>query len=802
MRPSNRGGYNLGYMTKQQRILIVDDSEINRAILVGMLSKSYAYVEAENGEQAVSILQEDSSIDLVLLDLVMPGMDGFAVLSVMNEKHWIDTIPVIMISFQSDSTSVARCYQMGATDYISRPFEKAEVRQRIQNTLNLYARQKQLQQMVQEQLHQRTRSNLLIDILSHIVEFRNGEHMLHMQHMHALVDMLLHALAEKTEKYGLTDETISLIASASSLHDIGKIDIPGYILDKPGKLTEEEYAIVKAHAMKGAAMLAHMPPDTDGSLINMASDICRWHHERFDGKGYPDGLTGDAIPISAQAVGLADVYDALISERCYRPAYTPGRALEMILNGECGAFNPLLIDCLKELQPQIEKEFGLPTEKQTSEKKRMQSEVSSLLMDDTLPITLSTQQLLDQSRERSRFFAAQAGGLQFEYSAQHRALSLTDCDTTPSYENPTATQAEFARLSGLSHEDCMRLNTVIRNASPTNPDALFTTTDSECGMTDRKLISLHTFWTEESAPRFLGVVGQVSRCTATEGHHAALRLDLTNITRERIITLMMNLREYYDRIRLVDPATQEAYNLCADGTLAVSKRPCYALWGRTSVCENCVSCRAVANKNRITKLELVNNDIYQIISNYVVMDGRPMALELISLLDSGVLVGTENEEVFLKKFSRDYYTDRQTGAYNRQYYEDQRETLTNIDGVIMMDVNDFKAINDTYGHTVGDMALTEIAKTVLSTIRSTDRFIRFGGDEFLLIFPRIPHEVFVRQMKHIQDKVSRILIPEYPEIHLSISIGGVYRAPTLMDAVRQADQAMYRDKAQKGMLRF
>ncbi len=802
MRPSNRGGYSLGYITKQQRILIVDDSEINRAILVGMLSKSYACVEAENGEQAVSMLQEESSIDLVLLDLVMPGMDGFAVLSVMNEKHWIDTIPVIMISFQSDSTSVERCYQMGATDYISRPFEKAEVRQRIQNTLNLYARQKQLQQMVQDQLYQRTCSNLLIDILSHIVEFRNGEHMLHMQRMRVLVDMLLHVLAEKTEKYGLTDETISLIASASSLHDIGKIDIPGYILDKPGKLTEKEYEIVKAHAMKGAAMLAHMPPDTDGSFINRASDICRWHHERFDGKGYPDGLTGDAIPISAQAVGLADVYDALISERCYRPAYTPGRALEMILNGECGAFNPLLIDCLKELQPQIEKEFGLSTEKQTSEKKLMQSEVGSLPMDDTLPITLSTQQLLEQSRERSRFFAAQAGGLQFEYSAQHRTLSLTDYDTTPRYENPTATQAELARLSGLSHEDCVRLNTVIRNASPTNPDALFTATDSECGMTDRKLISLHTFWTEESAPRFLGLVGQLSRCTATEGHHAAHRLDLTNITRERIITLMMNLREYYDRIRLVDPATQEAYNLCADGTLEVSKRPCYALWGRTSVCENCASCRAVANKNRITRLELVNNDIYQIISNYVVMDGRPMALELISLLDSGVLVGTDNEEVFLKKFSRDYYTDRQTGAYNRQYYEDQRETLTNIDGVIMMDVNDFKAINDTYGHTVGDMALTAIAKEVLSTIRSTDRFIRFGGDEFLLIFPRIPHEVFERQMKHIQDKVSRILIPEYPEIHLSISIGGVYRAPTLMDAVRQADQAMYRDKAQKGMLRF
>ena len=462
MRPSNRGGYSLGYITKQQRILIVDDSEINRAILVGMLSKDYAYVEAENGEQAVSMLQEDSSIDLVLLDLVMPGMDGFAVLSVMNEKHWIDTIPVIMISFQSDATSVARCYQMGATDYISRPF---------QNTLNLYARQKQLQQMVQDQLYQRTRSNLLIDILSHIVEFRNGEHMLPMQRMRVLVDMLLHALAEKTEKYGLTDETISLIASASSLHDIGKIDIPGYILDKPGKLTEKEYEIVKAHAMKGAAMLAHMPPDADGSLINRASDICRWHHERFDGKGYPDGLAGDAIPISAQAVGLADVYDALISERCYRPAYTPGRALEMILNGECGAFNPLLLDCLKELQPQIEKEFGLPTEKQTSEKKRMQSVASSLPMDGTLPITLSAQQLLEQSRERSRFFAAQAGGLQFEYSVQHRTLSLTDYDTTPSYENPTATQAEFARLSGLSHEDCMRLNTVIRNASHDGPEA-------------------------------------------------------------------------------------------------------------------------------------------------------------------------------------------------------------------------------------------------------------------------------------------------------------------------------------------
>ena len=281
----------------------------------------------------------------------MPVMDGFDVLNAMNQNQWIEDIPVIMISSEDSGAAVRRAYELGASDYINRPYDAKVVYQRVYNTIKLYAKQKRLITLVRNQIYEKERySQVMISILSQIVEFRNGESGRHVMNINKLVAVLLHRLTVKTDRYHITAEDQELIITASALHDIGKIGIDGKILNKPGKLTPEEFEIMKTHTVIGASMLDSLEEYQDEKLVQIAKEICRWHHERYDGKGYPDGLVGDEIPISAQVVALADVYDALTSERVYKKAYSHEKAMKMILGGECGEFNPLLLECLVETQ--------------------------------------------------------------------------------------------------------------------------------------------------------------------------------------------------------------------------------------------------------------------------------------------------------------------------------------------------------------------------------------------------------------------------------------------------------------------
>lgn len=341
-----------------RKILIVDDSEMNREILSEMLGAEYEIIEAENGEQAVAVLQKASAeISLVLLDIVMPVMDGYEVLRVMNVNHWIDDVPVIMISSESGTSFVDRAYELGVADFISRPFDALIVRRRVVNTILLYAKQKKLEELVTEQIYEKEKaSRLMVAILSHIVEFRNGESGLHVLHVQNYTEIMFKHLIQMTDKYNISNDDIALITNASALHDIGKISISDEILNKPGKLTKEEFEIMKTHSAVGASMLETLPLYQNEPLLKFAYEICHWHHERYNGTGYPDGLVGDEIPISAQVVALADVYDALTSERVYKKAFPHEKAMEMIAHGECGVFNPLLLRCFKEVAGEIERE--------------------------------------------------------------------------------------------------------------------------------------------------------------------------------------------------------------------------------------------------------------------------------------------------------------------------------------------------------------------------------------------------------------------------------------------------------------
>lgn len=787
---------------EKQKILIVDDSEMNRAILTGILDDGYDFLEAENGLQALDVLRAHRDISLVLLDIVMPELDGFGVLSVMGEQHWIDQTPVIMISAESDSMLVERAYQLGATDYISRPFDKSVVRRRVINTLMLYGKQKHLMRMITEQVYRREKSNrLMTGILSHIVEFRNAESGPHVQHIQTVSELLLRQLARKTDRYALTEDDIALISTASALHDIGKISIPDSILNKPGKLTAEEFEVVKTHAAVGASILQNLPMTQDEPLIQVAYQICRWHHERYDGHGYPDGLVGDQIPITAQVVSLADVYDALTGERCYKKAYPHETAVRMIQNGECGVFNPLLIECLLDIQDQLQREIGTPPEARNFSL-AAQRISDHMVREDDLPFENNLQYRLAYEREKKTFFAPFAGGLQFDYNIRQDKASVSDYTADPVCENRTFTADALLRLYAVSPEDSSRLRDAAKQTTPESPDASISATVTVRGEKTLCRIAIRTLWSRESIRRMIGVVGYVVPIGTDHSAAPALSLRMNNITGLRARTILQELQLYFDKVRLVTPEDHGVYKLNEDGSLKRRERPCYAIWGGEQVCRNCAGCKALSDKNRVVKLELTKTGIYQVIAKSVVVEGRPFVLELISRSDVGIWFDSHGKKILLEKYGRDFYTDALTGAYCRQYFEDQRASLQGEDGVAMIDVDHFKEINDAYGHPVGDVALKKIVGAILSCIRSTDMLIRYGGDEFLVIFPQIQKDAFTLKMRYIQDIVSRLAVDGYPDIRLSVSIGGVHRVEPLTEAIRQADQLMYRDKANKGVLRL
>ncbi|MFR9284880.1 MAG: diguanylate cyclase domain-containing protein [[Clostridium] scindens] len=459
-------------MDKRHKILIVDDTEMNRSLLSDMLGDEYEIAEAVNGLEAVQYLQKnENDIAIILLDIVMPVMDGFEVLAMMNKGKWIEHIPVIMISAETSSAYIDQAYDLGATDYISRPFDVKTVRRRVSNTIMLYAKQKMLQGMVTDQILEKEKNNyLMVEILSTIVEFRNGESGLHVMHIRIITELLLKALVRHTEEYSLSSAAIALITNASALHDIGKISIAEEILNKPGKLTKEEFEIMKTHSAIGAEMLRSVPNHQNEGLVKVAYEICRWHHERFDGKGYPDGLKGEEIPIAAQVVSLADVYDALTSVRVYKPAFAHEKAMEMILHGECGAFNPVLLECLIEEGDHISRELKVRSLGKTMHNE-MRNITSELLETGGITASDRTLNLLEQERIKYQFFASMSQEIQFEYNAETDMIMLSEWGANYLGTDEIALHPmENAMIDEMiDHEDLCEIQRNLRSATPAHP---------------------------------------------------------------------------------------------------------------------------------------------------------------------------------------------------------------------------------------------------------------------------------------------------------------------------------------------
>lgn len=502
----------MGIKKNNIKILIVDDSDMNRAILSEMIGDKYDIIEAENGAEAVALLQHhNEEISLVLLDIVMPVMNGYGVLEIMNSRRWIDDIPVIMISEESSPSNIERAYDMGASDFIARPFDKSIVLRRVVNTIMLYQKQKKLADLVISQIYEKEKnSSLMISILSHIVEFRNGESGLHVIHVQQLTEILLKKLVRITDKYKLSNSEITMISHASALHDIGKIVIPDEILNKPGRLTDEEFAIMKTHSMAGADMLSQLTSFMDEPLVRTAYEICRWHHERFDGRGYPDGISGDDIPISAQIVALADVYDALTSERVYKKAFSHETAIEMIREGKCGNFNPLLLECLTAAADNI------PDALSSSAKYSLYDQINDIagefFSQNELVFAKRTFDLLRHEKTVNKFFKTISKELLFEYTSTPSVLSLSPTgarllDTEEIIVNPFA---DGSPLSEILHEEIRRqLTEKARGTSPEEPDFEFECDIIINGQSRHILMVCRSTWSIDDPPIYTGVIGKI-----------------------------------------------------------------------------------------------------------------------------------------------------------------------------------------------------------------------------------------------------------------------------------------------------
>ncbi len=524
----------------KQKILIADDSEMNRSILTDMLESEYEIIEAENGIEAVNAIQKHGpELSLILLDIVMPEMDGFGVLEVMNKRHWIEEIPVIMISSESSSFHVERAYQMGITDYISRPFDALIVHRRVVNTIVLYAKQKKLVELVMEQIEEKEKqSSLMIDILSHTVEFRNGESGLHVVHIRALTKLFLEHLVQISDKYSFSREEISMISTASALHDIGKISIPGEILNKPGRLTKEEFDIMKTHTTIGAEMLENLSFHQDEPLVKEAYAICRWHHERYDGRGYPDGLKGDEIPIHAQIVALADVYDALTSERVYKKAFPHEKAVRMICDGECGTFNPLLLKCLTDIADTLQDSLNNTGENQTDEK-----ELQDILEEKLQPKEISASermvQLLEHERMKCSFYASMSEEIQFEYTMNPPMLTLSGwgAQKLGLPEIIMDPQENSKVVSIINIEDIKKLSNLLKSTSPKEPVVKYDCKVTIDGESRWMRIVAQAMRLLDEPEKFTGIIGK-----AVDIHEARLRLDaLERMASHDTLTGLLNL---------------------------------------------------------------------------------------------------------------------------------------------------------------------------------------------------------------------------------------------------------------------
>ena len=801
----------------KQKILIADDSEMNRELLAAILEEEYDIIQANDGVQAVDCLQRHAEeISLLLLDIVMPHMDGFEVLSYMNKEHWIDSIPVVIISSENSPIYIKRGYDLGATDFIEKPFDANMVLRRSANAILLGAKQRRMTSIVSNQIYEREKSSkLMINILSHIVEFRNGESGLHVLHIQTITEMLLRQLVQKeNNRYALSKEQIRMITTASALHDIGKISIPDEILNKPGRLTAEEFAVIKGHSMAGANMLSELPLDQkEEPLVKTAYEICRWHHERYDGGGYPDGLKGEEIPVSAQVVALADVYDALTSERCYKDAYSHEKAIEMILAGQCGAFNPLMLECLLDISSSLKKKMGYKS-KERYEQTDL-SDIASRFHDFEMDSSEKIVQQLEFERMRYNFLAEGSRNIVFTYTISPPLLTFNQAGCKRSgITEPSFSPLQSGVLKDLVEEQSLkRLIRKITQATRETPDVT-----SNLFLTDGKnpchyRCKCRVIWTDGAEKGYTGVVGKLTDITDDYMVMENVREEgLKVLEKDRSAEfssfydrfkkcgfstdgteawlLLQYLQISYDLVRYVDPITNKVIHIEKDGKMWESETACSDIWNCLEKCSNCISRLSMQTRKRMTKLEVAGEDPYQVVSMYVEIDRKPCCLEMASRIDGDFMPdGYSKDEILssVRIHKEKVYIDPVTGVYNKRYYVEKLSKMDNAAALMFADIKNFKRINENFGHQAGDDVLRQVAGVLRDAAAGKGDVLRYSGDDFVTVFFKVTEEELSEIQKEMCRRVEALRFPELPGVQLKLVTAGTSipgRVEEMLEQVR------------------
>ena len=814
---TSEGNYKMSEVITKQKILIADDSEMNRELLAAILEEEYEIIQVNDGVQAVDCLQRHAEeISLLLLDIVMPHMDGFEVLSYMNKEHWIDAIPVVIISSENSPIYIKRGYDLGATDFIGKPFDANMVLRRSANAILLGAKQRRMTSIVSNQIYEREKSSkLMINILSHIVEFRNGESGLHVLHIQTITEMLLRQLVQKeNNRYALSKEQIRMITTASALHDIGKISIPDEILNKPGRLTAEEFAVIKGHSMAGANMLSELPLDQkEEPLVKTAYEICRWHHERYDGGGYPDGLKGEEIPVSAQVVALADVYDALTSERCYKDAYSHEKAIEMILAGQCGAFNPLMLECLLDISSSLKKKMGYKS-KERYEQTDL-SDIASRFHDFEMDSSEKIVQQLEFERMRYNFLAEGSRNIVFTYTISPPLLTFNQAGCKRSgITEPSFSPLQSGVLKDLVEEQSLkRLIRKITQATRETPDVT-----SNLLLTDGKnpchyRCKCRVIWTDGAEKGYTGVVGKLTDITDDYMVMENVREEgLKVLEKDRSAEfssfydrfkkcgfstdgteawlLLQYLQIPYDLVRYVDPITNKVIHIEKDGKMWESETACSDIWNCLEKCSNCISRLSMQTKKRMTKLEVAGDDPYQVVSMYVEIDGKPCCLEMASRIDGDFMPdGYSKDEILssVRIHKEKVYIDPVTGVYNKRYYVEKLSKMDNAAALMFADIKNFKRINENFGHQAGDDVLRQVAGVLRDAAAGKGDVLRYSGDDFVTVFFKATEEELSEIQKEMCGRVEALRFPELPGVQLKLVTAGTSipgRVEEMLEQVR------------------
>ena len=814
---TSEGNYKMSEVITKQKILIADDSEMNRELLAAILEEEYEIIQVNDGVQAVDCLQRHAEeISLLLLDIVMPHMDGFEVLSYMNKEHWIDAIPVVIISSENSPIYIKRGYDLGATDFIEKPFDANMVLRRSANAILLGAKQRRMTSIVSNQIYEREKSSkLMINILSHIVEFRNGESGLHVLHIQTITEMLLRQLVQKeNNRYALSKEQIRMITTASALHDIGKISIPDEILNKPGRLTAEEFAVIKGHSMAGANMLSELPLDQkEEPLVKTAYEICRWHHERYDGGGYPDGLKGEEIPVSAQVVALADVYDALTSERCYKDAYSHEKAIEMILAGQCGAFNPLMLECLLDISSSLKKKMGYKS-KERYEQTDL-SDIASRFHDFEMDSSEKIVQQLEFERMRYNFLAEGSRNIVFTYTISPPLLTFNQAGCKRSgITEPSFSPLQSGVLKDLVEEQSLkRLIRKITQATRETPDVT-----SNLFLTDGKnpchyRCKCRVIWTDGAEKGYTGVVGKLTDITDDYMVMENVREEgLKVLEKDRSAEfssfydrfkkcgfstdgteawlLLQYLQISYDLVRYVDPITNKVIHIEKDGKMWESETACSDIWNCLEKCSNCISRLSMQTKKRMTKLEVAGDDPYQVVSMYVEIDGKPCCLEMASRIDGDFMPdGYSKDEILssVRIHKEKVYIDPVTGVYNKRYYVEKLSKMDNAAALMFADIKNFKRINENFGHQAGDDVLRQVAGVLRDAAAGKGDVLRYSGDDFVTVFFKATEEELSEIQKEMCGRVEALRFPELPGVQLKLVTAGTSipgRVEEMLEQVR------------------